>query len=919
MSKDIITTLATEALKDPNYSKTGSDEQKIEDKNFTEATNDISAVARLTLGAFLSQKTAKNAYPVSPTSTLVENKTRGTEAGLLVPPERNEQKVFANQDAMAPLQAAGLGIKNVITKGAANRQITFFGANDLKSLISKNASDPLLSGDTLLSEVPKETVSPVEKITAISAAAGGDGRGNALLKATHNQLIEGNMYTPDPDQSEKKPFSSNPGGQNEDEKTRGLFTIQKNLGVFDANGERVTPAQMKDYGEKLLPAVLEFIPPEDETSIVDSFKALVEMNITPMSTFFKLLPLGVRFDQSAEAVAALESAQEQLNGIADLTEASYAQIMEYISPIAETLKTKDYATGFTKLINYLLSYVDPPPEGSAPSYPSKILPTDYSDELDLNTFTEQNENDNTVISNGGKLGPLRRQMYRWGENRTSSMSLTTFFAAQRQLPVIAQTNPGNRSITPSRENVQQIEDALESEYMPFYIHDLRTHEIMSMPAFITEFGESFTPSYNSVEGIGRQDPVRLYQKTERAVTFGFMLVSFNENDHDHMWMTINKLVAMCYPQYSKGRIRETEKDADGNSVKFIQPFSQVPAASPLVRLRLADVFKSNYSKFGLMRLFGAGKYFQKTAWTEDVKDAQENLNTAKASAETSIKDDFKARKIAGDLKKGERVLLSENQKLKNAKGKAIAGAVQDGVIAELVEDGVTLYSLVYKEGKKTVQKKIPHYIVKIPSGTVLAYPAESVKSEMSEKDLREKVLKNDKVTDALQKLKDAKGGEESSSTVASDDFFSSENNAIVRSFETTRGRGVAGFITSLGLDYGMGSQPWSTAKGSRAPMIVKISLGFAPITDLPLGLDYDGDIRNPSHPVGNLAGGFGDAYYSLDSGDDANPQPKPMQKNIREIAEKTGWVDVVKEIKQVLEPNPTSDLIGVLKGDKTGG
>jgi hypothetical protein len=89
-------------------------------------------------------------------------------------------------------------------------------------------------------------------------------------------------------------------------------------------------------------------------------------------------------------------------------------------------------------------------------------------------------------------------------------------------------------------------------------------------------------------------------------------------------------------------------------------------------------------------------------------------------------------------------------------------------------------------------------------------------------------------------------------------FYDSKNNAIVRSFESSRGRGVAGFITSLDLNYD--DSTWEIKTGKKAPKMVTITLGFTPITDLPLGLDYDGNMRNPSHPVGRFAGSFGDVY-----------------------------------------------------------
>ena len=80
-------------------------------------------------------------------------------------------------------------------------------------------------------------------------------------------------------------------------------------------------------------------------------------------------------------------------------------------------------------------------------------------------------------------------------------------------------------------------------------------------------------------------------------------------------------------------------------------------------------------------------------------------------------------------------------------------------------------------------------------------------------------------------------------------FFDPKNNAIVRSFHSTRGQGLAGVITNMSLDYSQG--PWQIDAGARGPMAVTITMGFAPIHDLPLGLDADGRMRSPAIPVVN--------------------------------------------------------------------
>jgi hypothetical protein len=43
---------------------------------------------------------------------------------------------------------------------------------------------------------------------------------------------------------------------------------------------------------------------------------------------------------------------------------------------------------------------------------------------------------------------------------------------------------------------------------------------------------------------------------------------------------------------------------NGTEFKFTQPFSQIPMATPVIRVRIGDLIRSNYSRFNLKRLFG---------------------------------------------------------------------------------------------------------------------------------------------------------------------------------------------------------------------------------------------------------------------------------------------------------------------------
>lgn len=149
--------------------------------------------------------------------------------------------------------------------------------------------------------------------------------------------------------------------------------------------------------------------------------------------------------------------------------------------------------------------------------------------------------------------------------------------------------------------VKELEDRLDAEYVPFYIQDLRTNEIISFHAFLSSLSDTITPNFNSQGGYGRMDQVHVYNSTQRSIACSFTLMATSKEDFDNMWYKINKITTLLYPQWSQGT-----QVSRGENNRFIQPFSQVIGASPIVRLRIGDVIKSNYSKHNLGRIFGIG-------------------------------------------------------------------------------------------------------------------------------------------------------------------------------------------------------------------------------------------------------------------------------------------------------------------------
>lgn len=150
----------------------------------------------------------------------------------------------------------------------------------------------------------------------------------------------------------------------------------------------------------------------------------------------------------------------------------------------------------------------------------------------------------------------------------------------------------------SAEAVAEIENELDAEYCPFYLHDLRTNEVLGFHAFLGDLKDSYSVSYAESGGYGRIDKVKIYQDTTRSISLSWTMVATSPDDFDSMWWSLNKLISMIYPQFSMG------KPVRAGSKKFIMPFSQIPTASPVIRLRVGDVIRSNYSRFNLARIFG---------------------------------------------------------------------------------------------------------------------------------------------------------------------------------------------------------------------------------------------------------------------------------------------------------------------------
>lgn len=521
--------------------------------------------------------------------------------------------------------------------------------------------------------------------------------------------------------------------------------------------------------------------------------------------------------------------------------------------------------------------------------------------------------------------------------------------------------------------VERIENLLDAEYCPFYFHDLRTNEIVAFNAFLENLSDSFNPKFNAVSGYGRIDPVQIYQNTTRNLSFDFHIASTSQEDFDEMWFKINKLVTLVYPQWTEGTKVKAETDA--GTYEFTQPFSQVIGATPLVRLRIGDVIKSNYSKFHLSRIFGMGnqdtsipdegggplalagafgleEFFMEAFYAiygsplQYIQiDGKPDLTRALRGAASALLTNGFANPL-WNVAVG-RLLRDPDVAINPAPWNITLGAVGDNVLGP---NGAMMQGIQGGSGKGFGYHNMCIVFIKATMGQ--GYTTTGGTEYRFDRPVR--CLVTGRTTVDIQDINNANTspgtrGAESYATrgsarrqmyevmvidfatsadifgekflvthsdlIADPDFIynlyvapvidpaaaiatgvqaiinevaliagvptdtvqltespeaafmNANNNAIVKSFNMMKGRGLAGVVTKLTFTLLDDQVTWETDWNSRAPKVVKVSMAFDVIHDLPPGLGHDGFNRAPIYNVGRIMSSVaGDPYDDNGSG-----------------------------------------------------
>jgi hypothetical protein len=260
---------------------------------------------------------------------------------------------------------------------------------------------------------------------------------------------------------------------------------------------------------------------------------------------------------------------------------------------------------------------------------------------------------------------------------------------------------------------------------------------------------------------------------------------------------------MVYPQWSQGRNVRVPFDANKGGATgtvyydITQPFSQIPTATPVIRVRVGDLIRSNYSRFNLKRIFGFKDQEKKQEEGQSVKDTVSGY-TLPPDLYTKV-----------TLTAGEWRLTDDFVE-----------------INESVEIGPGAVLMPTLDGQESLSR-----FVTVNGDTIV-------------------VNKDVLIASTTQYRASADPGD------FVNGFYQAEgdkSNAIVKSFESTMGMGLASVVTQLQFTWMDGL--WGAGEdgpGWRAPRSCKVQMSFDPIHDIAPGLDHEGLNRAPIYPVGRL-------------------------------------------------------------------
>ena len=101
--------------------------------------------------------------------------------------------------------------------------------------------------------------------------------------------------------------------------------------------------------------------------------------------------------------------------------------------------------------------------------------------------------------------------------------------------------------------------------MPVYFKDLRDNTYIIFRGYIEALTENVSPAWSSTNYIGRSEPVYVYERGERDVSFTLKMLAQTGDELDMIYSKIRRLTSLVYPEYQYDT-QFSNLDSNGNVI-----------------------------------------------------------------------------------------------------------------------------------------------------------------------------------------------------------------------------------------------------------------------------------------------------------------------------------------------------------------
>lgn len=117
-----------------------------------------------------------------------------------------------------------------------------------------------------------------------------------------------------------------------------------------------------------------------------------------------------------------------------------------------------------------------------------------------------------------------------------------------------------------------------SGHIIHFVH-VATNATCHFKAFLTSWTDQFKQDWKDYTTVGRMDPIKVYSRTSRELTFGFTVPSFDLEEAAYNLQQIETLVQMSYPTFESVNLGTNNVSAQSNTTTAGDAASAAQAAA----------------------------------------------------------------------------------------------------------------------------------------------------------------------------------------------------------------------------------------------------------------------------------------------------------------------------------------------------